>query len=95
MSPYLRAGPLLTQHPCCLILRENGFTPKGLLGRREILRYSIDDLRKEEMMKRRKMLAAVFLLSLFVLSCATTQHVSTKVIPDTARIVRLYVPSCT
>ena len=46
-------------------------------------------------MKRKKMFAAIFLLSLFTLSCATTQQITTKVIPDTARIVRLYVPSCT
>ena len=47
------------------------------------------------MMKRKKMFAAIFLLTLFVLSCATTHQVSTKVIPDTARVVRLYVPACT
>ena len=47
------------------------------------------------MMKRKKMFAAIFLLSLFILSCATTQQITTQVIPDTARVVRLYVPACT
>jgi hypothetical protein len=46
-------------------------------------------------MKRRGTLSAIVLLSLFFLSCATTHHVTTKVIPDSARVVRLYVPSCT
>jgi len=47
------------------------------------------------MMKRKKMFPAIFLLSLFLLSCATTQQITTKVVPDTARVVRLYVPACT
>jgi hypothetical protein len=51
--------------------------------------------RKEEMMRRKKMFPAIFLLTLFLLSCATTQQISTKVVPDTARVVRLYVPACT
>ena len=46
------------------------------------------------MMKRKNTFAAIFLLSLFVLSCATTHQVSTEVIPDTAQIVRLTVPGC-
>jgi len=46
-------------------------------------------------MRRKKVFTAIFLLSLFIFSCATTQQVTTKVIPDTARIVRLYLPSCT
>jgi len=46
-------------------------------------------------MKRRGTCSAVMLLSLFFLSCATTHNVTTKVIPDSARVVRLYVPSCT
>jgi len=46
-------------------------------------------------MKRKKMFAAIFLLSLFILSCATIHQVTTKVVPDTARVVRLYVPLCT
>jgi len=46
-------------------------------------------------MKRKRACSAVILLSLFFLSCATTHHVTTKVIPDSARVVRLYVPSCT
>ena len=41
------------------------------------------------------MFPAIFLLTLFLLSCATTQQISTKVVPDTARVVRLYVPACT
>ena len=51
--------------------------------------------KKEEMMKRKKMFPAIFLLTLFLLSCATTQQITTKVVPDTARVVRLYVPACT
>ena len=51
--------------------------------------------KKEEIMKRKKMFPAIFLLTLFLLSCATTQQISTKVVPDTARVVRLYVPACT
>ena len=51
--------------------------------------------KKEEMMRRKKMFPAIFLLALFLLSCATTQQISTKVVPDTARVVRLYVPACT
>ena len=46
-------------------------------------------------MKRKGTCAAVILLSLFLLSCATTHQFTTKVVPDTARVVRLYVPSCT
>ena len=46
-------------------------------------------------MKKTKILPAIFLLTLFLLSCATTQQISTKVVPDTARVVRLYVPACT
>jgi len=46
-------------------------------------------------MRRKKVFAAIFLLSLFVLSCATTHQVTMEVIPDSARIVRLYVPACT
>ena len=46
-------------------------------------------------MRRKKAFAAVFLLSLFLMSCATTHQVTTEVIPDSARIVRLYVPACT
>jgi hypothetical protein len=46
-------------------------------------------------MKKKKMFPAIFLLILFVMSCATTQQISTKVVPDTARVVRLYVPACT
>ena len=46
-------------------------------------------------MRRKKAFAAIFLLSLFLLSCATTHQVTTEVIPDSARIVRLYVPACT
>ena len=51
--------------------------------------------KKEEIMKRKKMFPAIFLLTLFLLSCVTTQQISTKVVPDTARVVRLYVPACT
>jgi hypothetical protein len=51
--------------------------------------------KKEEMMKRKKMFPGIFLLTLFLLSCATTQQMTTKVVPDTARVVRLYVPACT
>ena len=57
--------------------------------------YFIGGLKKEGMMRRKKAFAAVFLLSLFLLSCATTHQVTTEVIPDSARIVRLYVPACT
>ena len=46
-------------------------------------------------MKARGTCSAVIFLSLFFLSCATTHHVTTKVLPDSARVVRLYVPSCT
>ncbi|MBW1716169.1 MAG: hypothetical protein JRJ77_10155 [Deltaproteobacteria bacterium] len=46
-------------------------------------------------MRRKMAFAAVFLLGLFLLSCATTHQVTTDVIPDSARIVRLYVPACT
>jgi len=46
-------------------------------------------------MKGKGTCSAVILLSLFFLSCATTHHVTTKVLPDSARVVRLYVPSCT
>ena len=46
-------------------------------------------------MKRKGTCSAAILLSLFFLSCATTHHVTTKVLPDSARVVRLYVPSCT
>jgi hypothetical protein len=46
------------------------------------------------MLKRKSIVPIVLLVSLFLLSCATTQA-PIKVIPDTARIVRLYVPSCT
>ena len=38
------------------------------------------------MMRRKKVFAAIFLLSLFVLSCATTHQVTMEVIPDSARI---------
>jgi hypothetical protein len=51
--------------------------------------------KKEEMMKRKKMFPAIFLLTLLLLSCATQQQMTTKVVPDTARVVRLYVPACT
>jgi hypothetical protein len=46
-------------------------------------------------MKRKKMFPAIFLLTLLLLSCATQQQMTTKVVPDTARVVRLYVPACT
>jgi hypothetical protein len=55
----------------------------------------IGGLKREESVKRKGACSAVILLSLFFLSCATTHHSTTKVIPDSARVVRLYVPSCT
>ena len=55
----------------------------------------IGGLKREESVKRKGACSAVILLSLFFLSCASTHHLTTKVIPDSARVVRLYVPSCT
>ena len=53
------------------------------------------NLEEEEIMLQGKTIVpGILLLSLFLLSCATTQP-PTEVIPDTARVVRLYVPSCT
>ena len=68
--------------------------PKVFLGREGKPSDFIDGVKKEEMMKRKKMFAAIFLLSLFILSCATTHQVSTELIPDTAKIVKLTVPGC-
>jgi copper chaperone CopZ len=62
----------------------NEHTPKSLLAFHE-----------EEIMNRKALIAAILLLCLFLLSCATTTNISTKVIPDTARVVKLYVPACT
>jgi len=69
-------------------------SPRGFSRERRKPGDFIDGVGKEEMMKRKKMFAAIFLLSLFALSCATTHQVSTEVIPDTAQIVKLVVPGC-
>ncbi len=46
-------------------------------------------------MKGKKVLPLIILfVSLLFVSCATTQKLSTKVIPDTARIVKIWVPGC-
>ena len=55
----------------------------------------IRGLKREESMKRKWACTAVIMLSLFFLACATTHHLTTKLIPDSARVVRLYVPSYT